>query len=64
MHAFPESLNVDCSYCPRSGRNRSISEANPRKDIARNMILLVRQDQKQKLPDTGGIPNEHAGVTA
>jgi hypothetical protein len=61
MHEFRNSLNVDCSYCHGAGRPFE-SEANPRKDIARNMILLVRQINRN-FPDTGVFPNGTQAVT-
>ena len=61
MHEFRESLNVDCSYCHGAGRPFE-AEANPRKDIARNMILLVRQ-VNANFPGTGVFPNGTQVVT-
>jgi hypothetical protein len=54
MHEFRDALNVDCLYCHGGGRPFE-AEANPRKDIARNMILLVRQINAN-FPGTGVYP--------
>ena len=42
MHEFRDALNVDCSYCHGGGKPLE-ADVNPRKEIARNMILLVRK---------------------
>ncbi len=42
MHEFRDALNVDCDYCHGGGKPFE-SDDNPRKDIARKMIQLVRQ---------------------
>jgi hypothetical protein len=61
MHEFRNSLRVDCSFCHGGGRPFE-AEANPRKDIARNMILLVRQINSN-FPGTGVFPNGPQAVT-
>jgi photosynthetic reaction center cytochrome c subunit len=54
MHEFRDSLGVDCSFCHGGGRPFE-AEANPRKDIARNMLLMVRQINRN-FPGTGEFP--------
>lgn len=61
MHDFRDSLNVDCSYCHGGGRPFE-AEANPRKDIARTMILMVRQINAN-FPGTGVFPDGMSVVT-
>ena len=61
MHEFRDSLSVDCSFCHGAGRSFE-AEANPRKDIARNMILIVRQINRN-FPGTGVFPNGTQAVT-
>jgi hypothetical protein len=61
MHEFRNSLRVDCSFCHGGGRPFE-AEANPRKDIARNMILLVRQINTN-FPGMGVFPNGPQAVT-
>jgi hypothetical protein len=61
MHVFRNSLHVDCSFCHGGGRPFE-AEANPRKDIARNMILLVRQINTN-FPGMGVFPNGPQAVT-
>jgi len=61
MGEFRDALNVDCSYC--HGGDRPLqTDVNPRKDIARKMILLVRQINS-KFPDTGVFPVGKQAVT-
>jgi len=47
-------LNVDCSYCHGGGKPFE-ADQNPRKDIARKMIVLVRQ-VNANFPGTGVYP--------
>lgn len=54
MHAFRDALNVDCGYCHGAGQPFE-ADVNPRKDIARKMILLVRQ-VNTNFPGTGFYP--------
>jgi len=54
MHDFRDALNVDCGYCHGGGKPFSTDE-NPRKEIARKMILLVRQINAN-FPGTGVYP--------
>ncbi len=54
MHDFRDALNVDCSYCHGGGKPFETDE-NPRKDIARRMIGLVRQ-VNANFPGTGVYP--------
>ena len=61
MHDFRDALSVDCAYCHGGGRPFE-TEANPRKDIARNMILLVRQINAN-FPGTGVFPVGPQAVT-
>src|ERR1700687_2834054 len=61
MHDFRDALNVDCAYCHGGGRPFE-AEANPRKNIARNMILLVRQINAN-FPGTGMFPVGTQAVT-
>ncbi len=61
MGEFRDALNVDCAYCHGGGRPQE-TDANPRKDVARKMILLVRQIN-QKFPGTGVFPVGEQKVT-
>ena len=61
MGDFRDALNVDCDYCHGGGRPREV-DANPRKDIARKMILLVRQINSN-FPGTGVFPVGNQMVT-
>jgi hypothetical protein len=54
MHDFRDALNVDCNYCHGGGKPQSADD-NPRKEIARKMILLVRQINAN-FPGTGVYP--------
>ena len=54
MHDFRDALNVDCNYCHGGGKPFEADE-NPRKDIARKMITLVRQ-VNANFPGTGVYP--------
>jgi hypothetical protein len=42
MGDFRDALSVDCPYCHGGGVSQEI-DVNPRKDMARKMIMLVRQ---------------------
>jgi photosynthetic reaction center cytochrome c subunit len=54
MHDFRDALNVDCGYCHGGGKPFQTDE-NPRKEIARKMIALVRQINAN-FPGTGVFP--------
>src|SRR5207249_4022206 len=41
MGSFNEALGVQCTYCHQEGD--FAAEGNPKKDVARKMIVLVRQ---------------------
>jgi hypothetical protein len=62
MGEFRDALNVDCSYCHGGGRQQEELDINPRKDIARKMILLVRQINSN-FPGTGVFPLGNQAVT-
>ena len=53
MGEFRDALNVDCAYCHGGGPQEN--DVNPRKDLARKMILLVRQINTN-FPGTGVFP--------
>jgi molybdate transport system substrate-binding protein len=61
MGEFRDALNVDCNYC-HGGDKPQQFDLNPRKDIARKMILLVRQINQQ-FPGTGVYPVGEQKVT-
>jgi hypothetical protein len=61
MGDFRDALNVDCNYCHGGGRPQE-TDVNPRKDIARKMILLVRQINAN-FPGTGVFPVGNQEVT-
>jgi hypothetical protein len=61
MHEFRDALNVDCSYCHGGGKPLE-ADVNPRKEIARNMILLVRK-VNANFPGTGVYPSGAQAVT-
>jgi hypothetical protein len=48
MAGFQTALGVQCSYCHVQGD--FASDANPKKEMARNMILLMR-DINYRFPD-------------
>jgi len=54
MGEFRDALNVDCGYCHGGGRPLE-TDINPRKDMARKMIMLVRQINAN-FPGTGVFP--------
>jgi len=54
MGDFRDALNVDCNYCHGGGKSQEF-DLNPRKDIARKMIMLVRQINSN-FPGTGVYP--------
>ena len=58
---FRDALNVDCGYCHGGGKPLE-TDANPRKDIGRKMIMLVRQINAQ-FPGTGVFPVGDQKVT-
>jgi hypothetical protein len=61
MHDFRDALGVDCGFCHGGGRPFE-SETNPRKDIARNMILMVNQINGN-FPGAGPFPTGTQMVT-
>jgi hypothetical protein len=61
MGEFRDALNVDCGYC-HGGDKPLQNDVNPRKDIARKMILLVRQINAN-FPGTGVFPVGNQVVT-
>jgi len=61
MGEFRDALNVDCGYCHGGGKPLE-TDANPRKDMARKMILLVRQINAN-FPGTGVFPVGNQEVT-
>ena len=61
MGEFRDALNVDCAYCHGGGRTQEV-DINPRKDLARKMILLVRQINSN-FPGTGVFPVGNQAVT-
>jgi len=50
MRSFRTALNVQCSYCHVQGD--FASDRNPKKEIARNMILMTRE-VNAKFPEDG-----------
>src|SRR5437867_472905 len=58
---FRDALSVDCNYCHGGGKPQEY-DLNPRKDIARKMIMLVRQINAQ-FPGTGVFPAGEQKVT-
>jgi hypothetical protein len=54
MHDFRDALNVDCGFCHGGGKPFE-TDYNPRKDIARKMIAMVRQINAN-FPGTGVYP--------
>jgi len=61
MGEFRDALNVDCNYCHGGGRPQEF-DINPRKDIARKMIMMVRQINAN-FPGTGVFPVGDQEVT-
>jgi hypothetical protein len=61
MHDFRDALNIDCNYCHGGGKPQSADD-NPRKEIARRMILLVRQINAN-FPGMGLYPAGNQVVT-
>ena len=61
MGEFRDALNVDCNYCHGGGKPQEW-DLNPRKDIARKMIMLVRQINTN-FPGTGVFPTGNQAVT-
>ena len=61
MGEFRDALSVDCNYCHGGGKPQEW-DLNPRKDIARKMILLVRQINSN-FPGTGQYPVGDQKVT-
>ena len=54
MGEFRDALSVDCAYCHGGDKPQEV-DVNPRKDVARKMILLVRQINAN-FPGTGVFP--------
>ena len=54
MGDFRDALHVDCPYCHGGDKGQEI-DVNPRKDIARKMIMMVRQINAN-FPNTGVFP--------
>ena len=61
MLTFSAALDVTCSHChvgsedvPLQERDFA-SDANPNKDIARNMIRMLRQLNTETLPNVAGL---------
>ena len=54
MGEFRDALSVDCAYC-HGGDKPQENDVNPRKDLARKMIMLVRQINAN-FPGTGVFP--------
>jgi hypothetical protein len=61
MGEFRDALGVDCNYCHGGGRTQEV-DINPRKDIGRKMIMLVRQINSN-FPGTGVFPVGNQEVT-
>jgi hypothetical protein len=61
MHDFRDALRVDCGYCHGGGKPFETDE-NPRKEVARRMILMVRQINSN-FPGTGIFPVGNQAVT-
>jgi len=54
MGEFRDALSVDCAYCHGGDKPQEV-DVNPRKDLARKMIMLVRQINAN-FPGTGVFP--------
>ncbi len=61
MHDFRDALNVDCGFCHGAGKPYE-ADVNPRKDIARGMIVLVRK-VNANFPGTGVFPVGTQAIT-
>ena len=61
MHEFRDALGVDCGYC-HGGSGTLASDANPRKDTARDMVRLVRKINAN-FAGTGPYPSGTQVVT-
>jgi Photosynthetic reaction centre cytochrome C subunit len=61
MHDFRDALNVDCGFCHGAGKPYEV-DVNPRKEIARGMISLVRKINTN-FPGTGVFPVGPQAVT-
>ncbi len=62
MEDFRDALQVDCAYCHGGGAGHWEKEDNPRKILARQMILMTRQINSQ-FPGTGVYPAAPSVVT-
>jgi hypothetical protein len=61
MGEFRDALSVDCAYCHGGDKPQEV-DVNPRKDMARKMIMLVRQINAN-FPGTGVFPTGPQVVT-
>jgi hypothetical protein len=61
MGEFRDALSVDCAYCHGGNRGQEV-DVNPRKDLARKMIMLVRSINAS-FPGTGVFPVGAQAVT-
>ncbi len=61
MEDYRDSLTVECAYCHGGGKPFE-ADVNPRKEIARQMILMVREINAQ-FPGTGVYPKGKQEVT-
>ncbi len=55
MEQFRDALLVDCAYCHSGGGENWAQDKNPRKEMARNMIVLTREINAN-FPGTGVYP--------
>ena len=60
MEDFRDALNVDCGYC--HGGTGFADDSNPRKELARKMILMLRRINAN-FPGTGVFPEGSQAVT-
>ena len=56
MRVYASSLGVECKHCHVDDMAQRASDENPKKDIARKMILMVADLNKQL--DSVGMPAE------
>ena len=69
MRGFVTALGVRCTYCHVGTEGQPLStfdfasDANPRKEIARGMMRLVRRLNAEDLPALIGPPEEQQRVT-
>jgi len=55
MEDFRDALMVDCAYCHSGGGENFAKDDNPRKELARQMILMTKQINAN-FPGTGVYP--------